>query len=81
MFFKRFILRVHVHCLFFFHSSKSIRLWTLNVKKTWNGLTADLLNIYIRTNMYIYEKYYVKMIWSEIRKTLSLAFYLNNIFT
>lgn len=31
--------------------------------------------------MYIYEKYYVKMTWSEIRKTLSLAFYLNNIFT
>lgn len=50
-------------------------------KKNWNGLTADLLNIYIRTNMYIYEKYYVKMIWSEIRKTLSLAFYSNNIFT
>lgn len=66
---------------FFFHSSKSIRLRTLNVKKIWNGLTADLLNIYIRTNMYIYEKYYVKMIWSEIRKTLSLAFYLNNIIT
>lgn len=81
MFFKRFILRVHVHCFFFFHSSKSILLWTLNVKKIWNGLTADLLNIYIRTNMCIYEKYYVKMIWSEIRKTLSLAFYLNNIFT
>lgn len=37
--------------------------------------------LYSDKHVYIYEKYYVKMIWSEIRKTLSLAFYLNNIFT